>query len=59
MAAGLPVILDDGTYRYVYGLDLIATIDGSDAETYYSYDGLCSTTDLTDTKRGCRGHLGV
>lgn len=44
----LPVVLDDETYRYVYGLDLIAAIDTSDDETYFSYDGLGSTTDLTD-----------
>ena len=42
------VVLDDGAYRYVYGLDLMAAIDGSDAPTYFSYDGLGSTTDLTD-----------
>ena len=44
----LPVILDDGSNRYVYGLDLIASIDSSDDETYYTYDGLGSTADLTD-----------
>ncbi len=44
----LPVVLDDGTNRYVYGLDLIAAIDGSDEATYFTYDGLGSTTELLD-----------
>ena len=46
--AALPVVIDDETLRYVYGLDLIAAIDATDDETYFSYDGLGSTTDLTD-----------
>ncbi|MEX2392245.1 MAG: RHS repeat-associated core domain-containing protein [Dehalococcoidia bacterium] len=44
----LPVILDDGTNQYVYGLSLIAAVDGSDSETYFVYDGLGSVTALTD-----------
>ncbi len=44
----LPVILDDGANRYVYGLDLVAAIDGSDDATYFLYDGLGSTTELLD-----------
>jgi RHS repeat-associated protein len=44
----LPVVLQDGTNTYVYGLNLIAAIDGSNNETYYMYDGLGSTTELTD-----------
>ena len=44
----LPVVLQDGTNTYVYGLDLIAAIDSSGVETYFAYDGLGSTADLTD-----------
>ncbi len=47
-AAGLPVGLQDGTNTYVYGLDLISATDGAGMQTYYLYDGLGSTTDLTD-----------
>ncbi len=46
--AGLPVVLQDGTNTYVYGLDLISSTDGSGVQTYFTYDGLGSTTDLTD-----------
>ncbi len=48
VAAGLPVVLQDGTNTYVYGLDLISATDGSGVQTYFLYDGLGSTTDLTD-----------
>ena len=48
MAAGLPVVLQDGTNTYVYGLDLISATDGGGDQTYFLYDGLGSTTDLTD-----------
>ena len=47
-ARGLPVVLQDGTNTYVYGLDLISATDGSGAQTYFLYDGLGSTTGLTD-----------
>jgi YD repeat-containing protein len=46
--AGLPVVLQDGTNTYVYGLDLISSTDGSGDQTYFTYDGLGSTADLTD-----------
>jgi RHS repeat-associated protein len=46
--ASLPVILQDtGGNRYVYGLDLLTRIDGTDEE-WYLYDGLGSTTGLAD-----------
>jgi len=46
--ASLPVVLQDTEgNRYVYGLDLLTRIDGSDEE-WYLYDGLGSTTGLTD-----------
>lgn len=48
VASGLPVVVQDGTNTYVYGLDLISAADGSGAQTYFLYDGLGSTTDLTD-----------
>jgi len=46
--AGLPVVLQDGTNTYVYGLDLISATDGAGAQTYNTGDGLGSTTDLTN-----------
>ena len=48
VAAGLPVVLQDGTGTYVYGLDLISTTDGAGVQTYSLNDGLGSTSDLTD-----------
>jgi RHS repeat-associated protein len=48
VASGLPVVLQDGTNTYVYGLDLISATDGSGDQTYFLYDGLGSVTDLTD-----------
>jgi len=48
VAAPLPVVVQDGTYSYVYGLDLISAIDGSGNEIYYLYDGLGSVANLTD-----------
>jgi RHS repeat-associated protein len=47
VAAGLPVILQDGTNTYVYGLGLISTYDGDDM-TYRLTDGLGSTMNLCD-----------
>jgi len=44
----LPVVLQDGTNTYVYGLDLISATDGSNNHTYYQYDGLGSTVALAD-----------
>jgi RHS repeat-associated protein len=44
----LPVVLQDGTNTYVYGLDLISATDGSSDQTYYQYDGLGSTVALAD-----------
>jgi RHS repeat-associated protein len=63
VAAGLPVILNemnrlyeldgataDGSVNntYVYGLDLISVTDKDGNQSYFLYDGLGSTTDLTD-----------
>lgn len=48
-AGALPVVLDDGTYRYVYGLDLIPAIEADDTEHYRLYDGLGSVTEVTDS----------
>ena len=48
LSGGLPNVLEDSQgNRYVYGLDLIARINGS-TEEYYLADGLGSTTSLTD-----------
>ncbi|MEX0800041.1 MAG: RHS repeat-associated core domain-containing protein [Dehalococcoidia bacterium] len=48
VAAGLPVVLQDGANTYVYGLDLISATDGAGDQTYFTSDGLGSTSDLTD-----------
>jgi RHS repeat-associated protein len=48
VAAGLPVVLQDGTNTYVYGLDLIASVTGT-TPTYYLYDGLGSTSELANS----------
>jgi RHS repeat-associated protein len=48
VASGLPVILEDDSRAYVYGLDLISSVDGSNVETYYSHDGLGSVANLTN-----------
>ena len=44
----MPQVLDDGDFRYVYGLGRIAEVDGSDNAYYYLPDGLGSTMALTD-----------
>ncbi len=46
--AGLPTVLRDGTYTYVYGLGLVSQTDGSGAQTYFLPNGLGSTEKLTD-----------
>ena len=46
--AGLPVVLQDGTYTYVYGLGLVSQTDGSGNRTYLLANGLGSTEKLTD-----------
>jgi RHS repeat-associated protein len=53
--AGLPVILEDTDgNRYVYGLDLLTRIAGTDEE-WYLYDGLGSTTVLADANGAVTG----
>jgi RHS repeat-associated protein len=47
VAGGLPMLLQDGTNTYVYGLGLIAIYDGSEM-TYRLVDGLGSTVNLCD-----------
>ena len=53
LAGGLPVVLRDTTSGtstdYVYGVDLITTIDSGGAPTFYHGDGLGSTRLLTDS----------
>ena len=46
--ASVPQVLDDGNFRYVYGLGLISEVDNSDNTYYYLSDGLGSTAALTD-----------
>jgi RHS repeat-associated protein len=47
---GLPVVLQDGTSTYVYGLggSLVSQTNGAGAQTYMLSDGLGSTRALTD-----------
>jgi RHS repeat-associated protein len=47
VAAGLPVTIDDGTRKYVWGLGLAYAVNGSDIETYHA-DRLGSVRALTD-----------
>jgi hypothetical protein len=47
VAGGLPMLLQDGTNTYVYGLGLIAIYDDSEM-TYRLVDGLGSTVNLCD-----------
>jgi RHS repeat-associated protein len=49
VGVALPVILKDNGNTFVYGLDLISATDGAGTQTYYLYDGLGSTVDLTNT----------
>ncbi len=50
MAAGLPVILQDGTYTYVYGLGgMLYWVDGSGNVTYRLTDALGSTVAVCDS----------
>jgi RHS repeat-associated protein len=44
---GLPMLLDDGTRKYVYGLGLAYAVSGSTIEVYHT-DGLGSVRALTD-----------
>ena len=44
----LPVVLDDGERKYVWGPGLISQTDGSGNLTYFLGDGLGSTRALTD-----------
>jgi len=46
---GVPEILQDGTNTYVYGLGRISSTDGAGNQTYYTGDGLGSSTDLTNS----------
>jgi RHS repeat-associated protein len=56
--ASLPVILEDTDgNRYVYGLDLLTRIDGTDEE-WYLYDGLDSTTAVADDTGAITGSYG-
>jgi RHS repeat-associated protein len=52
VAASLPGVVQDTSNTYVYGLDLISTTDATGAQTYHLYDGLGSTTSLTDPAGG-------
>jgi len=56
--AGLPVLLQDGTNTYVYGLDLISATDEDGVQTYYFSDGLGSTTTVADAGGGVVSECG-
>lgn len=49
VGTGLPVILQDSNYTYVYGLGLISQTDGSGNQTYMLPDGTKSNEVLTDS----------
>jgi RHS repeat-associated protein len=42
------MVLQDGLYTHVYGLDLISATDSGGTQTHLHYDGLGSTVNLTD-----------
>ncbi|MGQ9675203.1 MAG: RHS repeat-associated core domain-containing protein [Chloroflexota bacterium] len=46
--SGLPVVLQDGAYTYVYGLGLISQTDNSGNQSYFLGNGLGSTEALVD-----------
>ena len=50
--AGLPTVLQDGTYTYVYGLGLVSQTDASGSQTYFLANGLGSTEKLADGAGG-------
>jgi RHS repeat-associated protein len=47
IAAGLPQVLDDGTFRYIYGIGRIGEVSGTNTY-YYLPDGLGSVVALTN-----------
>ncbi len=47
--ASLPVLLDDGTRKYVWGLGLAYAVDSSGSPLVYHSDGLGSVRALTDS----------
>ena len=53
--SSLPVVLQDGTYTYVYGLGLISQTDGSGNQSYFLGNGLSSTEMLTDRQGNSLG----
>src|SRR3972149_6238844 len=46
--AGLPVVLQDGSWSYVYGLGLVSQTDANGIQNYFLHDGLESIRELTD-----------
>jgi RHS repeat-associated protein len=48
LGAVLPVVIDDGENRYVYGLNLIAAVDQQNQVRTYLYDGIESVVTVTD-----------
>ena len=48
MNAGLPVLLDDGTRKHVWGLGLAFAVDQAGNPVFYHTDGLGSVRALTD-----------
>jgi hypothetical protein len=45
----LASVIQDTNNTYVYGLELISSTDGSGNQTYFTHDGVGSTTDLTNS----------
>jgi RHS repeat-associated protein len=48
VSLAVPAVIDDEENGYVYGVDLIAAIDGSSEERYFSHDALGSVVNLSD-----------
>jgi hypothetical protein len=46
VVSDLPLVLQDGTYTYVYGLDLISMTDSGGSQKCFSCDGLGSVLTL-------------
>jgi RHS repeat-associated protein len=48
VSQSVPAVLQDGANTYVYGLGLISATDAASSQSYFLYDGLGSTTGLTN-----------
>jgi hypothetical protein len=49
VALSIPQVLDDGDFRYVYGIGRMAQVEPDETTHYFLPDGLGSTMALTDS----------